>query len=859
MRIMNLVFVVRMAYRHVRAGLGRTVLSITAVAVGVGVVASMLVMNEAVLQGFIDSIDGMAGRAGLIITAAGGANFSEDIVERLKTVPGVALAVPLVRAVTFPDDGSGESLTVHGVDVVNDDAVRVYETSGRHDKAAHGLFEFFNNADSILLGREFAARRGLGIGSTIDLVTPRGVKRFTIRGLLESEGLVRALAGRLVVMDLPAAELAFTDEQQINHIDVVLTKDATVEATKTAIEAALPAELSLVVEEPALKKDVLRETVGAFHRELTSFSLLAAVAGFVICYGHIQAIFESRAWEIGLLRAVGLGRGVVFAELMAESVFLGVMGTVIGLPIGILAGDRLLPVAAGSTESTLNLPVWSTGRPSLPPICAWGAAVGLMAALLAAAIPAARILRMRPVAALAYLGRELPGRRRSNVWALSTLMLLLEGLIGAQNALQLTSLGHVTTVLLAVTACALARPLVAFGSAPVGAIWSRLFGCAGRFAGRHLTQRLQRSAMSVATVGVGLGAVLFVGLVGWSCERTVVSQLTSRLRADLIVTSAFGAGGWMHAALDEGLLNDLTNIPEVVLAVGEQRREIRVNDGTAIVAAIDRACFTDNRVCQWSLLPGASADALGQVGAGQAVIVSRSFAYRHRTRPGDRLRLVSPTGTVELPVAAVTSGEPLVAVIMSRERYRPLWNDHMITWAHVAAQPGTAPVAADRVARELGMTRRLAVHRSAEVVEFFAGQARRAFGLLGVSQAIALVLILIGTGDNLVAAVLERTRELGMLRAVGLYRSQLFGMIVLESGAIAILGIGLALLTGLSLGHFWIRVQLPAVLGWKHDPYFPWKFAAVAATLTLVACLVGAIVPAVRAARLRVVDALRNE
>ena len=90
MRIMNLVFVVRMAYRHVRAGLGRTVLSITAVAVGVGVVASMLVMNEAVLQGFIDSIDGMAGRAGLIITAAGGANFSEDIVERLKTVPGVA-------------------------------------------------------------------------------------------------------------------------------------------------------------------------------------------------------------------------------------------------------------------------------------------------------------------------------------------------------------------------------------------------------------------------------------------------------------------------------------------------------------------------------------------------------------------------------------------------------------------------------------------------------------------------------------------------------------------------------------------------------------------------------------------------
>jgi len=855
--MMNLVFV-RMAYRHVRAGLGRTILSITAVAVGVAVVVSIRVMNDAVLQGFLNTIDGMAGRAGLIITAAGGANFSEDLVERLKTVPGVELAVPLVRAVAFPDDGSGEPLTVHGVDVANDAEVRVYETGKRQDKAIRGLFEFFNDPDSILLGREFAARRGLGIGSTLGLVTPRGVKRFTIRGLLDSEGLVRALGGRLVVMDLPSAELAFTDEQQINHIDVVLTENATVEATKVAIEAALPPGLSLIVEEPALKKDVLRHTVGALQMQLTSYSLLAAVAGFIICYGHIQAIFESRAWEIGLLRAVGLGRGVVFAELMAESVFLALMGTVIGIPIGILSGHRLLPFVANMTEITFNLPVWSTGPPSVASTCAWGAAVGLMAPLLAAAIPAVRILSMRPVSALAYLGRELPGRR-VNTRVLSTLVILIAGLVGAQSAVQLATLGHVTTVLLAVTACAFARPLVVLGSTPVAAIWSRLFGSSGRFAGRHLMQRLQRSAMSVATVGVGLGAVLFIGMLAWSFERTVVAQMSARFRGDLIVTSAFSTGAWSHSAIDESLLNDLANIPEVVLAVGEQRREIRFGDETITVVAIDRTCFSDERVCHWPLLRGARTDALARVGAGEAVMVSRSFAYRHRTRPGDRVQLVSPSGTVEFPVAAVTSGESALAVIMSRERYRALWNDRMIIWAHVSAQPGTAPNAADRIARELGTARRLAVRRSAELVEFFAGQVRRAFALVGLAQVIALVLILIGTGDNLVAAVLERTRELGMLRAIGLYRSHLFGMIVLESGAIAILGIGLGLLTGLSLGHFWVRVQLPALLGWKHDPYFPWKFAAVATTLTLVACLVGAIVPAVRAARLRVVDALRNE
>src|SRR6185295_14228888 len=119
---------------------------------------------------------------------------------KVAPVPGVRLAVPLVRAVAFPDDASGELLTVHGVDLGNDAAVRLYHASKKGESVVEDLVEFLNSPDSIVLGEAFAQRRGLKVGDKVPLVTPHGVSTFTLRGLLEPQGLARTLGGRLVVM-----------------------------------------------------------------------------------------------------------------------------------------------------------------------------------------------------------------------------------------------------------------------------------------------------------------------------------------------------------------------------------------------------------------------------------------------------------------------------------------------------------------------------------------------------------------------------------------------------------------------------------------------------------------------------------
>jgi putative ABC transport system permease protein len=848
-----------MAYRHVRAGFGRMALSVLAVALGVALVVAIQLMNAAVMQSFLDTVDAVSGKASLSISAGEGLPFEEGLVQRVAAVPGVKLAVPLVSSVAFPDDGSGELLTVLGVDLGQDAAVRLYHTGGSASEVIDDLVVFLSQPDSIVLGREFAQRRHLDLGSTIDLVTPGGVKRFTIRGLLDPQGLARTLGGRLVVMDLFAAERAFLGNEEVNQIDVVVADGASVEAVKTAVAQTLPPGLH--VEEPALRKEGVRKTIGGFQTMLTAFGYLAVLAAFVICYSRLGAIFEARTWEVGLLRSVGLRQSVVFAELLKESLLLGAAGTVVGVPLGAFIGRHGLPFVATTTALNYRLPVPVAASVLSVATVALGAAVGLGAALLAAAIPALRLARKQPVAALTLRGRDTPGEGRARGWLFGPALLAVSAvLVVWQQAARLTALGNVTTALVAVAACAFAGPTVRSGGRLLSAVWERVFGASGQFAIAHLRQQARRATLTVATLGIGLGVVLMFGMLSWSFERTMIAQVAQRLRADLVVTSAFVSGGYVGAPISEAFMEELRAVPGVAVAAGEQQRDVRYGDDSVVLDAYDAVCFADTRVCQWIIEGESLADSARLVAAGEAVFVSSSFAHRYDTHPGDLIRLASPSGPVSFRVAGSTTGQPAPALVMSRDLYRKLWNDAPVSWVHVGVASGVDPAAVRRAIEErLGRKYRLRVRSGAELMEYFRSQVHQGFGFLYIMEVITFLLVLIAIGDTLATGVIDRTRELGMMRAVGLPRSRIFAMVMLEGTAIAVLGIALATGAGLTLGLFWVEVQFPAILGWNLNLHFPVAFSLTAAALTLALCLVGSLLPSLRAARLSIPAALRNE
>jgi putative ABC transport system permease protein len=850
----------RLAYEHVRAGFGRMALSVLAVALGVALVVAIRLMNAAVLASFLDTVDAVAGRAALTVTAGEGLTFPETVQPLVAAVPGVRLAVPLVRSVAFPDDGSGELLTVHGVDLANDTAVRVYHTTDDPTAVVDDLLVFLSQPDSIILGKAFAARRGLTVGSRLPLVTPTGVQTFVVRGLLEPQGLAKTLGGRLVVMDLYAAERAFTADGQVNQLDLVLADGADVAQVQAAVAAVLPPGLR--VEEPALRKDVIRRTVSGFQAMLTAFGLLAVLAGFIICYSRLGAIFEARTWEVGLLRAVGLRRLVVFGELLKESLLLGAVGTGVGLALGVAIGRWGLPVVARATAINFRLPTLEATPTFGGDAIVMGILVGILAAVLAATVPALRLARKQPVAALRLRGRETPRGSRSVGPTLGLASLAAcAGLVLWQRSSQMPMLGLATTALFALAACALTTPLVATGSHGLAILWRRLFGVAGEFAADHLAQQPRRAALTVATVGIGLGAAMMFGILAWSFERTLVSQLTNRLRGDFVVTSAFVSDGYRPSAISEDVLQPLRAIRGVTTVTGEQERDVTYGSGSVLLDAYDRNCFVgSSTTCRWALTSGAAPDAVELVASGRAVLVSTSFAHLHGTQPGKVLDLDTPRGRERFPVVGVTTGQPVPAVIMSRKRYQESWHDPLVTWVHVAVSPaGSRETVRREIMTAIGERHRIQVRSSRELIEYFAGQARQAFGVLYLVEAITFLLVAIAIGDTLAGSVIERTRQFAMMRAIGLPRSRLASIVVMEGLGVGTLGLCMAAATGLVLGGFWVEVQFPALLGWQLEMHFPTEFALAGVVVTLALCLVGSLAPAIHAGRTAVPQALRNE
>jgi putative ABC transport system permease protein len=849
----------RLALRHLLANRRRLAATILAVAAGVALVVAVYIMNAAVLRSFLDTIDGLGGRAGLTVTTAEGFPFPEATLEAIAGKPGVRLAAPLVRGVASPDDGSGQVLTVIGVDLANETAVRIYHDAQRSEEVVGDLLAFLSQPDSIVATRQWAVERGVAVGDRVPLVTPAGLRTFTVRGLVEPQRLARALGGRLLVMDMYAAQQAFGEKGFINQIDVLLDDGADPAAVKAAIEAALPA--GLVVREPATRRDGVVSAIRGFQAMLLVFALLAALAGIVICYSRLRSLFEARLFDIGLFRSIGLPQSVVFAELLKESMLLGAAGILVGLPAGALIARWAFPFMAQATALNFRLPVATSTPVVTPGALLLGVAVGLLAAILAAVVPAWRLASTQPVAALRLRGRSLPRvDARARLVAAGAIAAAAVVSAVVQQTTHLPELGILTTGFFIVSALTLAGPLVVHGARVLRRVHGAIFGPAGHLASAALHHQSTRATLAVATLAIGLGAVLFFGVLGRSFERSVVAQLGARFRADVVVSSAFASDGWVTAPLREEVVDEVRAIPGVTMVAAQHVRDVDVGGTTASIFAYDAACFRETRLCKWPLLSGAEPDAMESVATGQGALASVSVARELGVKVGDPITLDSPTGPRRFRLVGIAREEPAKAIIMCRDAYRASWNDRAVTWIHAALDdPQDAGPMMAAIARRLGTHHRVQVQSMAAYLDYLAGQVRLAFSGLYIMEAITFLLVLLGIADTVAAGVLERTRQFGMMRAVGLTRARLCQLVLIEGASLGLLGTLLAVVVGLALSLFWIDVQLPALLGWNPAFELPGTFIATGAALSLLLALVAAFGPALRAARLPVPAALQEE
>lgn len=879
----------RVSLRALRRHPPRAALTLAGVAIGVSAFLAIRLANQGTLAGFRNTFDAVAGRAALEVTARG-EPFDERLFARVRGVPGVRLAAPLLQvlAAAMPDSGASASqgargerpkkspqgpgpdspqgvpLLVLGIDILSERAFRDYafvESRPAREDTEEALRRLLA-PDVLFLTDRFAARHGLKVGDALLVEGPAGPRRLAVRGLLRSAGSGRAspasaLDGSVALMDIAAAQGAFGRIGQLDRVDVLPEAGEDLDALAERIRAVLPGDLT--VARPARRSRQSERLLAAFQLNLTVLSYIAFLVGIFIIYNAMSITVVRRRQEWGVLRSLGVSSRRVGLLVLAEAALLGLAGAAVGILLGAVLGRGALE-AVSRTVGSLFVPVGATEVRLTRAEVLLGLGAGTASALLSSLVPAWAAARMSVRESIARGGVTAVRHMRTGLTAALGLALLAASAV-------LTRPGPVRGVPLFGYLAALC---VILGTSLLAPWAIRLFTAGCRLARARtrraeavlvdLTRSSGKNSVAVASLAVAVAMLVSVSVMVASFRATLETWIGDSLRADLYVSPAVRFIGNQTAVLPQDAPEKAART-EGVLAVDALRaRRITFREWPILLRAGDLQVVRDHGGL--TFLGGERRAVLNRAAKNGEALVSEVFSNRFGLGRGDRFILPTAGGPREFRIAGVlydysTEGG---LVVMDREVYRRLWKDDRVSTLAVYLKPGADPERAkDALASALGPRSGAAVFENRRLRRHVLQVFDQTFAITYALEGIALVVAVLGVLKALLTNVLERTREIGLLRAIGFDRGQVFRWVVGEAAAMAFLANVLGFLAGGVLAWILIFVVNKQSFGWTIEPHWPPGWVAGYFVLTLVAAAGAAAWPARVAAGVEVGEAIRFE
>ena len=857
-----------LVWRHVAGELPRTALTVGGVALGVAVYVAVATANVEIVRSFEQAVLGVAGRTTLQVFNATNAlgGFDERIIEPLSHADGVLLATPVLDLTgIWRAEGSarGIVLPILGVDLLAESSFRDYRVaeSGRDDSSGDPDWERYLEPDTIFVGRRLAQRHGLTLGSALAVNVGGLVRRLVVRGILEGEGPARSTFEELAVMDIAGAQLLFGRLGRLDRIDLVTDPARPVEEVRRAVLALLPPELT--VKRPQQRNAQIERMTRAFRLNVSILSVVALLVGLFLVYNTVSFAVLRRRREIGVLRSLGLSSAGIARLLLAEVVLVGLVGGIVGIGFGVALSNVVLQTLAATVG---NLYYQSLVAPRLTwvssEVLVQGLLIGLVVAVVGSLGPIREAVSVEPTQALAPGGYELVGTVRvATVLTRAAAAFLLAGLAAWQDPVQGLPLFGYVAVFLVVLGFALLSPVVIGSIAPcLRRILPRQAGCLPRLAASELERAPVRNAVAVSALMVGLALMIGVSVMIHSFRETVDLWLEQTVKADLIVAPPTWLGDGPEWALPESVPQRLQRLPGVVAA--DSYRDVRMDYRDRPVRVVARDLLIHARHSRYLLLEGDSATVLSEAVRGEQVIVSETFARQFSLRRGDHITLPTPHGSVELPIAGVfydysTDGGKIV---LDRSLYTRHWGDHNATVVPLYLATGADPEVVRRAVLER-------LQGDPPVMILTNGELKRevlrifdqTFAITYALEVIAVTVALLGIANTLLAGVLERQRQLAVLRAIGGTPAQVGRLILWESGLLGLTGTVLGAAAGLVLSVLLIEVINKQSFGWTIVFHPAPGVLLEAVALGLLATMLAGYWPARRAARLPVAESLQYE
>jgi putative ABC transport system permease protein len=851
----------RQAWRHAWRRPLQSFFLIVGVAIGVAMVVAIDLANGSAERAFQLGTETVTGKATHQITG-GPSGLDESLFARIRTDGAYRLSAPVVESYVVAAALDSQPMRLLGVDPFAEAPFRSYLGPGDQAQgpAANYLSELMVQPNSVLLSTEVAARYNLAAGDT--LTVRHGAERIdlTIVGLLEpSDDLSRRALDGLLATDIATAQEVLDKIGRIDRIDLIVPPGAEGEAVLNRLAMLLPAGAR--IDPTSARTGAVNQMTAAFQLNLTALSLLALVVGMFLIYNTVTFSVVQRRPVLGSLRALGMTRREIFGMILAEALFLGAIGTLLGLGLGVILGRGAVQLVTQTVNDLffvvsvreIELPIFTLVK---------GALIGLAAAAIGAAFPAWEATSVPPAGAL----------KRSNVEERTRQVLPWLSLAGIGFLVAGAGLMAPAWNLIITFAGLFAVVIGAAFLTPVFTLWMMTAvqwlvqgrGVLMRLAPRTVTRSLSRIAVAVAALMVAVSVIIGVGVMIGSFRQTVVLWLDDVLQADIFISPPSLGSNTAEMSLDPALLDQMAALPGISGAATTRGVDVvaSVMNGDEIVpirltALSDDLAGADRR---YRAALGDWQETWQAVREG-AILVNEPMANRLGLAVGDTLRIQTDRGEHEFPIAGVTVDFDVRSVVFIDDAiYRTWYDDDLISAIALFVAPGVdvdAKVleirAAFAGAEELLVRSNRGTRENALVV------FDRTFTITVALQLLATLVAFIGILSTLMSLQFERSREIGVLRATGMTRWQLWRLSLMETGLIGAVAGLLAMPTGYLLAVILIYIINLRSFGWTLEMLLnPAEFVQ-AFFVAFVAALLAGVYPAWKIGNTPPAIAVRSE
>jgi putative ABC transport system permease protein len=852
--------------RSLRSRPSRMLLSMFGIVLGVAAILAIGITNQTALQSVTRLFKDTAGSANLIVVSAGSSEegLPESLLPRLQGAPGIEEAVPSLQASTVLAEEAGGSnmalnffgtslggLTLYGIDADQDKLVRDYKIS------AGKFLSQESDASEVVLVDTFSDEKEITVGDTIAIATPGGVEKLRVVGLMAKEGPGQTNNGAFGVIPLLTAQKLFSRQNELDQVDLVVKPELAnrddLQTFKADLQARLGEEFSVIY--PATQGERMTQMLGSYQIGLNFLSGTALFVGIFLIYNAFSMSVVERTREFGMLRTIGMTRAQVTRQVLSEAAVLGLIGSLLGAGLGVLLARGL------SNLMGIMLAQDLTKVPISSRLVISGVTIGLLASIGAAAIPAYQAGRISALEALRIRGNLREGWLIRKSWQVGLPLLVMCAVILIIDPFPYDvqfRIGSLVVFALFVGGTLTIPASVSLWDRVLRPVIRTLYGNSGRLGSANIQRAKLRTTLTVAALMIGVSMIIIIWVMTDSFKGDLEQWLEGYIGGDLYVTSSLPMGRqvWRRLESVDGV--------QVVAPVRYFEVNWRPPQGqkeAITFMAVDPASYSRVTSFVFSESSASEAETMQQLAGGEAVFISSVLAEKYNLGPGDQISLLTRIGERQFKIAAVVVDYYNQGLVVSgswgdMERYFRLKDANAFL---LKASHGSPPEEIqERIENDFGKRDHLVVESNQALLDRVSVLMQQAFSMFDVLALIAVLVGFMGIANTLTMNVMERTQEIGMLRSVGMTRGQVIRMVLAEAAQIGLMGGLLGLIFGIILSRIFM-LAMTTMSGYHLVYTLSVERVLVAVLVALLVSQVAAMLPAVRASRTPILDAIQYE